>query len=166
MGILEWQRGNYPEALAHYEEGLAIYRAAGDAAGECLMHNSIGVTYRAMGRADRAIAVLENAIDVERRTEQPLLEGHALGVLAELREERSELERAHDGYTRSLAIRRELGDRRGEGWMLCGLGRIHLARGEADAARAAANEAAAIARECADAELAVACERLRRAPGP
>src|SRR5690606_11572207 len=112
-----------------YEEGLAIHRAMDDAAGECLMRNSIGATYRAMGRTDRAIAVLEEAAATAQRAEQSLLEGHALGLLGELWEERTELESAHDCFARSLALRRELNDRRGEGWMLCGLGRIHLARG-------------------------------------
>jgi hypothetical protein len=105
-------------------------------------------------------------VERHRKAAQPLLEGHALGVLAELWEERSELDRAHDCYARSLALRRALHDRRGEGWMLCGLARIHLARGDADAARATAADAAAIARACDDAGLAAACERLRRAPGP
>ena len=101
-----------------------------------------------------------------RKHAQPLLEGHALGLLGELWESRGDMERALECYTQSLALRRTLEDRRGEGWMLCGIARVHGARGDADAARAAALEAAALAADLDDTELAAACERLRRAAGP
>jgi tetratricopeptide (TPR) repeat protein len=166
MGILEWNRGGFHEALDHYEAGLALYLDAGDAAGAGLMRNSIGATYLSLGRSDQAFACLTDAVESHRRTAQPLLEGHALGLLAELCEARGDMDRAHDCYAQSLALRRTLKDRRGEGWMLCGLGRVHIARGDAEAARAAELQAAAIATDCNDPALAAACERLRRAPGP
>jgi tetratricopeptide (TPR) repeat protein len=166
MGILEWSRGEYPAALAHYEAALHLFDALNDDASAGLMRNSIGVTLRAIGRPDQALALLTDAVERHRLNRHALLEGHALGALAELWEARGEFDNAHECYTRSLELRRALGDRRGEGWMLCGISRVHQARGATDAARASLAQATTIAQECADTELADTCERLRRAPGP
>src|SRR5699024_4090301 len=54
----------------------------------------------------------------------------------------------------SLALRRELGDRHGEGWMLAQLARVHDAAGEKGAAAAARAEGARIAEETGDSALA------------
>ena len=60
----------------------------------------------------------------------------------------------------SLALRRALDDRRGEGWMLERLGRVRAAQGAHDAARDAGRAASAIAREIGDESLAAAAARL------
>lgn len=160
LGIVEWSRGAYEAAAAHYERALEIFREIGNEADAGLMLNSLGVTLKALGRGKEAQARLEEAIALHRRIESPRLEGHALALLGDLWQESGEPDRAVDCYQRSLAIRRAIGDRRGEGWMLLALARVH-ASGASPEARPLVAEAAGIAAECGDAELAEACKRLQ-----
>jgi hypothetical protein len=55
------------------------------------------------------------------------------------------LAQARASVEESLALRRELGDSRGEAWMLERLARVSLAQGDRDTAESARNEAAVIA---------------------
>ncbi|CAN5269073.1 hypothetical protein BH23GEM4_BH23GEM4_17270 [soil metagenome] len=160
MGIVEWSRGAYEAAAAHYERALEIFREIGNEADAGLMLNSLGVTLKALGRGKEAQARLEEALALHRRSENPRLEGHALAALGDLWQEAGEPDRAVDCYQRSLAIRRETSDRAGEGWMLLALARVH-ASGASPEARPLVAEAAGIAAECGDAELAEACKRLQ-----
>ncbi len=157
MGILEWSRGEYEAALAHYEHALEIYLEAGNDADAGLMLNSVGVTLKALGRGEEALARLDEAIVLHRRSANPRLESHALAALGDIWQETGDNDRAVDCYQRSLAIRRETDDRTGEGWMLVALARAHLANGSSARAQGRAAEAAGIAAECSDAELAAAC---------
>ncbi len=74
-------------------------------------------------------------------------------------------ERAAEYYQRSLEIRRDLGDQRGEGWMLHHLARNDAAGGMPYQARERVARASQIAAECGDQELATACEQLLRTSG-
>lgn len=162
MGIIEWTRGQYDDALRQYERALDLFRASGDAGAAALMLNSIGATLRALGRRDEAEQRLHEALDAHGGSCRGQLEGHALALLAELRMDRDDTSGATEYFSRSLDIRRAIGDRRGEGWMLHGLARCELARGVPYLVREHATAAARIAEECGDGELASACEQLRR----
>jgi tetratricopeptide (TPR) repeat protein len=159
IGILEWERGAYDSALGEYQRALALYEALGDRPSRGLMLNSVGVTLKALGRREEARTCLEQAIAFHREAEQPLLEAHALAALGDLHRESAELSAAERDYRRSLQLRRALGDRRGEGWMLAQLAQLELAQGRADRARDLAGEAAAIAAECGDDALRERCNR-------
>lgn len=162
MAILEWSRGDQQAALAHYERALDVFRRLGDDVHAGLMLNSIGATLRALGQQDNAARRLHEALEIHRRTGERQLEGHALALLGDLSVEQEDAERAATFYNRSLDIRRATGDRRGEGWMLHGLARCELARGVPYRVREHVTQAARIADECGDPELAAACEQLRR----
>jgi hypothetical protein len=64
-------------------------------------------------------------------------------------------------YRASLEIRRETGDRRGEGWMLHALASVHATQDLPALARDCLAQALAIAEECADAELRRACVQVQ-----
>jgi hypothetical protein len=76
-----------------------------------------------------------------------------------------EADRAIECCEGSLDLRRQCGDRAGEGWMLQRLALAHGAGGGADRASECAAEAARIAVETEDEELAAACRELPRALG-
>jgi class 3 adenylate cyclase/tetratricopeptide (TPR) repeat protein len=162
MGILEWSRGDFAAALSHYQRALHLFQSLDDAASAALMLNSIAATLRAMGRSGDAAQQLTTALEIQRRIGSKQLEGHALALLADICLDMDQADSAAEHYAASLAIRQLLGDRRGEGWMLHGLARCELARGFPYQVREYAAAAARIAGECGDAELATACEQLRR----
>lgn len=129
-GILAWEQEEYVVALERYESALDVYESLGDEDSAGLIQNSLGVTLRKLGRRDEARLRLEEALEMHRLRGASLLEGHALAALAELDLEADDVEAARRRFRSSLDIRRELGDRRGEGWMLHGLARAAIADGE------------------------------------
>ncbi|MBK8010504.1 MAG: tetratricopeptide repeat protein [Deltaproteobacteria bacterium] len=160
MGILEWGRGAFSEALAHYERALALFRMAGDRRHEGLIRNSLGVTLRDLGRLQEAAEQLEQAVAINRETEQGLLEGHGLAALAGVRRQQGELNVAYDLYRQSLALRRRRGDRKGEGWMAYYLARISSEIGETARGRSEISIAIDIADELGDEMLRKVCREL------
>ncbi len=61
----------------------------------------------------------------------------------------------------SLEIRREIGDRRGEGWMLYHLARLNSSQGMDEQAGEQMAEAGSIAAELDDPDLRKACDEAR-----
>jgi serine/threonine protein kinase/tetratricopeptide (TPR) repeat protein len=164
LGILAWKSGGYAQALTHYERGLRLFEASDDHAHAGLMLNSIGVTLQRLGRPEEAIRRLEEAIRLHRRTQQLQLEAHALGVLGDVYFGMDRQEEALPCYLDSLRLRPELGDRRGEGWMLQRLARSYAAQGFRERSRNAAERATLIAAEVGDEELSKTCRPFAGEP--
>ena len=165
MGIVEWERGRYDEARAHYEAGLAIFRELDATADAAFMLASLGVTLNAMGRWVEARGCLEEACVLHRSSGDRLAEARGLGALSDVLRRLGEADRAIECCEGSLVLRRQLGDRAGEGWMLQRLALAHDADGSTDRASECAAEGARIAAETEDEALAAACREFSRALG-
>ncbi len=167
LGIVRWERGRYAEALREYEQALRLCRETGDRWHEGLVLNSQGATLHRLRRYDEARTVLEEAARANAAAGRPLLAAHARALQGEVCLALGRLDEARAHVEASLAARRELGDRRGEGWMLERLSRVLAAQSARDEARAAAAAARAIADEVGDAALHEALhEAPRDAPPP
>lgn len=162
IGILEWRRNNFEEALAQYERALELLEEIGDQKHCGLVLNSLGVVLKELGRQAEARERLEEARRLNRECGATLLEAHSLAVLADLAAEGDRPEEATGLYEESLSLRRRAGDRKGEGWMLLGLARVTSARDDAEAAQAHLEEARKIAREVDDPDLVGACQETGR----
>jgi tetratricopeptide (TPR) repeat protein len=162
LGILEWEQGEYTEALGHYERAFEVFSTLSDDMHSGLMLNSIGATLRRLDRPVEAERRLREGLQLHERSGQKQLEAHALALIGDLLVDRDDVDRAIGQYSRSLEIRRAIGDRRGEGWMLHSVARCELARGEPYRVREHLIAATRLADECGDAELAGACKQLRR----
>jgi len=161
LGILAWKQGRYDEALSHYQAALALFRERDDLVHAGLMLNSIGVTLKQLGRHEEAISCLEEAVVLHRRTAQKLLEAHAAAALGDVYFEMKWYREALPYYGASMQLRWDLGDRKGEGWMLQRLARVYAAQGETGRARDSTTQAVKIAEEIGDMELLAACGSLR-----
>jgi tetratricopeptide (TPR) repeat protein len=158
LGILEFQRERYLDALRHYEAALRLVRdRGGDRAHEGLLLNSLGVTLNRLHRHDEARTALEESVARNRESGERLLEAHALAALGDVWRAGGRSETAAACFEPSLSLRRVLGDRRGEGWMLLRLAEILAAKGDPSQARASATEAMAIAEAIGDESLVAAC---------
>jgi pimeloyl-ACP methyl ester carboxylesterase/tetratricopeptide (TPR) repeat protein/class 3 adenylate cyclase len=160
LAILHWRRKEHEQALECYREALHVYKDLEDWVHAGLILNSLGVTLRDMGQTVDAVANLREALEVNRMTGERLLEAHSLAVLGELEHENREYEAAVEHLEASLAIRRDLGDRSGMGWMLYRMARANSELGSVTAARGLAASATEIAEELADRELGKACRAL------
>lgn len=158
--IIEWERGRYADALEEYERAYECFREAGESAKLGLILNSIGVTLHKLGRLDEAASRLRAAVKHNQETGAKHLEGLALAALGDLYRESGRLQEAIASYSQSLGIRRTLGDRRGEGWMLHHLARAHGALGALDRKRDCATASWRIAEARKDDELIDALRRL------
>jgi tetratricopeptide (TPR) repeat protein len=162
MGIVEWGRQNYREALEHYRSAFEIFQNLGDIVHAGLISNSLGVTLHKLGRLKQAASMLQGALDMHRASGQRLLEGHALAALGDIFFDEMSLDLASEHYRASLEIRREIGDRKGEGWLSHHLARLLFLQADEQKGQARLTEALAIASDTGDQQLAEACASLNR----
>ncbi|MDM8524378.1 tetratricopeptide repeat protein [Desulfococcaceae bacterium HSG8] len=141
---------NYPEALNHYEESLAIYREIGDRSGEGTTLNNISQIYRAWGRNEEALRTLEESLDIRREIGDRSGEGTTLNNISQIYRAWGRNEEALRALEESLAIRREIGDRSGEGTTLNNISQIYDSWGSYEEALRALEESLAIRREIGD----------------
>ena len=161
LGIVHWERGAYADAVRQYEAALRICRETQDGVHEGLILNSLGASLHRLQRWDEARTVLGDAVRVTSGTAERQLHAHALGLLGDVCLAVGRLADARAHVEGSLEIRRLLEDRRGEGWMLERLARIHRAEGNGASAVAAADRAAAIADDIRDAQLQAAVAAMK-----
>jgi len=72
-----------------------------------------------------------------------------------------EYDQALHQYRTSIDIRREIGDRKGEGWMLYSLASIYSLQKLRDQVHDCTNQALTIAEECRDEGLRRVCNQIR-----
>jgi len=121
-------QGRYEEALARYEESLAISREVGDRSGEGTTLNNIGEVFRLLSRHEDALARYEESLAILREVGNRKMEGTTLNNIGLVYESQGRYEEALARYEESLAIFREVGDRSGEGTTLWNLGRAEESR--------------------------------------
>jgi serine/threonine protein kinase/tetratricopeptide (TPR) repeat protein len=159
--ILEWESGDYEDALSHYVQAMEVFKALDDKVHLGLVLNSLGATLQKLGRRGEARARLFEAIELNRHTREKLLEGHGYSALGDLETEDGNFEAARGCFEKSLELRRAAGDRRGEGWMLHRLASVLARTGDSERARGVAAQAGALAEELKDSALADACQRAQ-----
>src|SRR5262249_50769834 len=65
-GLLAWAQGDYPRAVAHHEEGIAISRALGDDVGLGIALFGLGDIARRRGDDDEEVTRFEEALELFR----------------------------------------------------------------------------------------------------
>jgi ATP/maltotriose-dependent transcriptional regulator MalT len=142
VAILALQRGDYPLARAHAEEGVAVARRCDDRNRLAESLSVLGFVARVQGDFARARPALEEGLALAQETGNSFIAAMALHHLALIAlEGESEFDRAWSLNEQSLALTRRIGDRRMEGNVLTGLSRVARARGDAARAGALAAEA-------------------------
>ena len=68
-GLGEWQR-----ALEYFGPALPIRREVGDRAGEAVTRYNVAMIYRARGELGRAVAELEQVVELDRQVGHPDLQ--------------------------------------------------------------------------------------------
>ena len=67
-----WGQGE--QALDYYQQALPIRREVGDRAGEAVTRFNLAMVYRGQGQLDRAVAELEQVVELDRQIGHPDLE--------------------------------------------------------------------------------------------
>ena len=138
------------EALAIYQEALALWRQLGDREWEAETLYRIGWMYQDLGEYEKAIASLRAALpffdEIGRIRERVVIRnriGNCLYWRSQLEEAKKELEGA-------LAIARDSGRATFEAGALVSLGHVHMSLGESQKAQDFYREGAARARDVGD----------------
>jgi tetratricopeptide (TPR) repeat protein len=125
-------------------------RLAGDREGEGKALGNLGVAYKHLGDARKAIGLYEQGLAISREIGDRRGEGKALGNLGLAYVALSDARKAIEFYEQRLVIAREMGDRRGEGMVLGNLGVTYKSLGDARKAIGLHEQALAISREIGD----------------
>lgn len=154
LGVIAWNRGDLEAARAFYERALSASHTSARSDDAILILASLGAVHLKSGRLDMAVSVLGDAIErSDREDSSPRLRGYALAVLGDAHMGDDNLAEAERAYSESLALRRSLGDERGEAWMLVKLSDVEERRGALDRVRELNSRAYEIASRVDDDEL-------------
>jgi hypothetical protein len=66
--------GEPQQALEHYGQALPIQREVGDRTGEAVTRYNVAMIYRAQGELGRAVAELEQVVELDRQVSHPDLQ--------------------------------------------------------------------------------------------
>ncbi|HRQ39115.1 MAG TPA: tetratricopeptide repeat protein [Chloroflexota bacterium] len=115
LGFAAGRQGHYEEARQLLEESLAIYRQSPEdnLASVTTLLNNLSIVYRRMGKLDKAIAVLTEALALKRERNDKIGLPAVLGNLGQLVADQGDLAQAEAYVREGLLIRIELQDQPG-----------------------------------------------------
>ena len=154
-----WELANLPpaeklERVEAVSELLARYQTLPleqrDRQSESRLLNRLGNLLDLLGRWSEEVAVLQQALEIDREVGDRAGEGQTLNNLGNVYESQGRWDKALVAYRESLAIKREFKDRAGEGRALNNLGNVYRSQGRWDEALIAHSESLAIKREFKD----------------
>jgi predicted ATPase/class 3 adenylate cyclase len=144
--------GDYSKAMSFYEEGLALFREAGDDANIALVAINMGYTAMTQGDHGRAIELIEEGLALGRRLGNERTCAWALHHLGFLATERQNYGRAKAHLEEALALARRAADPYVISSCLLDLGAMYMYAGDNEAANKLGEEALALERKLGDKE--------------
>jgi predicted ATPase/class 3 adenylate cyclase len=130
LGNFALPLGDYPRALACYEEALALRRELGDQAGSAMLLNNLGFLAQDRGDSQRAMALHEEALALRRAVGDQAGIALSLYNLGDIARDGADYPRAVALLEESLALRRAEGDTRGIAASLQTLGDVARCQGQ------------------------------------
>lgn len=130
LGEREFWERRYGDAIAIYEQALEGWRSAGDVFWQSQTLNRQGNALKRLGELARATECYERSAVLLAGLDEPRFAAINANRLADLYFDRGLLEQAIQLHSRGLELRRQAGDRRGEGMALASLGDILKVQGE------------------------------------
>jgi len=138
------------EKIFILQSALESARRLEDKQAEGVHLGNLGIAYKNLGEARKAIEFYEQAMIIAREIGDKRNEGNWLGNLGNAYENLGEARKAIEFYKQAMIIAREIGDRRGEGADLGNLGIAYKNLGEARKAIEFYEQAIVIAKEIGD----------------
>ncbi|HEU5423302.1 MAG TPA: tetratricopeptide repeat protein, partial [Nitrolancea sp.] len=129
-GFLTHMQGDYPQAVALYEEALTLERELGDKGGMATSLNNLGIVALEQGDYPRATALYEEALTLQRALGNKDSAANSLNNLGNVACEQGDYSRATALYEEALALDRALGNQRGIARSLNNLGSVAKQQGD------------------------------------
>jgi DNA-binding SARP family transcriptional activator len=140
----------FTEAIAAYEQVLAMHEAQGNVIGTVLAQRNLGYAYVQMGQPDLSEDLLAKALAGAREIRNPWLEAGTLDTLGEASLHQSRYPEAIDYFRQAVAVSRDLGDRCAEATALSNIGAVLLRQDRPAQALGSLRQALLLARDLAD----------------
>ena len=145
VGCLHATQKRWAQAQENFTAALAIYREVGDRRGEGMVLGNQGTLDLDLGRIAQAGRGLQAALLISREVGNREQEGSLLGGIASVLLAQGQTGPARQAVADGERVLRELGHRLELAELLCVRGRLEVALGNPQAARAVLDEAKAIA---------------------
>jgi signal transduction histidine kinase len=144
MGVIYWQKGDFPQALDHLFEAFHIYREENDSLGIARIHTNIGLIFSDQGHYDRALEyyLVSRTIYEQLGTIAGL--APVLNNIGTVYQYQGDFSQAEAYHLQSLALKDALGDQKGIAFSLNNLGLVRQYMGDYSQALEYFNRALAI----------------------
>ncbi|UJB73020.1 tetratricopeptide repeat protein (plasmid) [Acaryochloris sp. 'Moss Beach'] len=130
QGVEYFNKGQFREAKAAWEEALNLYRQIGDQKGVANSLNNLGIVYRSLGEYAQAIDYYQQSLVITRKIGDQQGVANSLNNLGLAYDSLGEYAQAIDYYQQSLVIKRKIGDQKGVAGSLGNLGNAYSSLGE------------------------------------
>jgi tetratricopeptide (TPR) repeat protein len=153
LGAALYSADRYRDAIAAQERAVALFREAGDRAGEANAQDSLGQALGGAGRIDEAITAYRAAAVIFREAQDPRGEGTAMSNLGAALAAARQFDDAIAAHEQAIALLRRAGEELVAGAALTDLGVALRGARRFDEAISAHESAAAIARKAGHRDL-------------
>ena len=150
LGYALGKSSQLPEAVRHFEQGLAVCREIGDRAGEAVALNNLSQIYHSWGRYEEALKLLEQSLAIRREIGDRAGEAVTLNNISTIYHDWGRYDEALKTLEQSLAISQEVGDSAGEAVTLSNISQIYDAWDRYEEALKTLEQSLAIRREIGD----------------
>ncbi|MBW4520441.1 MAG: tetratricopeptide repeat protein [Scytolyngbya sp. HA4215-MV1] len=130
MADRQFLQGQWQQALATFQQTLAIRQALGDRLNEGRTLTAIGRMYHSLGDYPQALTVLQKALAINRSLHDHQGEGATLNELGVVHRKLSRYDEAIAFHQQALAVSQQVGDRLTEGRILNELGAAYGSQGK------------------------------------
>jgi predicted ATPase/DNA-binding CsgD family transcriptional regulator/Tfp pilus assembly protein PilF len=111
-GAVAYVLGDHERGIQHFEQSLAVRRAAGDTAGVARALNNLGMIVHYHGQLERAVGMFEEALTIERTRNVPRELAVTLNNLGLSRKEQAQFELSSALLREALTLFERAGDTR------------------------------------------------------
>lgn len=125
-----FSNGQYGEAIAIFQQVLALRRNAGDLSGEAEALHKIGAAYDYLSEYRPALEFYQQALAIRERIGDRAGQGTTLNSIGVVYQAMGNYSQALSLFQRSLIKRREVGDKAGEGRTLSNIGLVYENQGQ------------------------------------
>lgn len=150
LALLEYDQGNYDEAIKLYEETLTLFEEIENNVGIAIILNNLGNIYSLKTDYEKAFDMYEECLKTRRLTGDKLGIAITLNNLGIVSYERGEYLKADELLEESLIIRQQVGDKNGMAITLVNLGNLNYNQGKYSEAVNAYTESKKISEEISD----------------
>ncbi|MES2838088.1 MAG: tetratricopeptide repeat protein [Bacteroidota bacterium] len=125
FGNINYEQGNYPEALKNHSIALKIREELGDQQGIATSYNNMGITFYAQGNYPEALKKYFACLKIREQSNNKSGIAAAYNNIGNIYDEQHNYPEALKNHFEALKIRRAIGEKKGESATLNNIGNVY-----------------------------------------